>query len=68
MANHLKDAHEAFQQFTPRLMEIAKAVEALPADERLRCAHMLVGYFVAVANAQRPDDLPSGHDRLDLAG
>ena len=68
MANEPKDAHEAFQQFTPRLMEIAKAVEALPAGERLRCAHMLVGYFVAVASAQRQDELPSVHDRLDLAG
>jgi hypothetical protein len=68
MATEPKDAHEAFQQFTPRLTEIAKAIEALPAGERLRCAHMLVGYFVAVASAQSQDDPRAVHDRLDLAG
>jgi hypothetical protein len=57
MANEPKDAHEAFQRFTPRLMEIAQAVEQLPVRERLHCAHMLVGYFMAVASAQRRGDL-----------
>jgi hypothetical protein len=57
MANEPKDAHEVFKQFTPRLVEIAQAVEALPVRERLRCAHMLVGYFMAVASAQRRGDL-----------
>jgi hypothetical protein len=32
-------------------------VERLPVRERLRCAHMLVGYFMAVANAQPRGDL-----------
>jgi hypothetical protein len=67
MANEPKDAHEAFQRFTPDLIEIVQTVEQLPVRERLRCAHMLVGYFMAVASAQRRGDLRLVHDQQDLA-
>lgn len=44
-----QDAHEAFIQLTPRLMDIADAISRLPVRERHHLANMVAGYFFAVS-------------------